>query len=490
MGWLKSWIVTMSLKVNLESDPIQTFALSLPPSKVIEASKHSNFSTESSQYPISSSTWNSNSSLMYPPTPPITIVRPNLRRSQFSSYRSESTSEHYPFSPAGLFSHDEETEESVLDDGEVEPAPNGWTLAQRLRDAALSDWETQRNDLVQPPTLARPPSSVAFSSRPPSQSASSSTDSIPRLSCLRRSGQPVVYPVQASRLANSLRCSAWALQSSVISNPEQVGGMVARFPFGSPNSSSPSEFFPPAIVSPSAVKFSSPLAGKSMASSAHDASSPSGAFNPILSSGFNSTPCLSHRVSCSPLHRDLVRRSVSSTPLGLPTLQSLCSSALIEKSLVPRVMLSLEGGRVSEVEIRPSVALTVDPHTIADLLEVEEDEHTSSFRTFSLSTSSAEQTSIDGLDPTIMSTLTPSRPVFTKRHKSCGDFENHHQEQIPKLDRLRMKSALGLAPYASLQRSTSLSPLPQTPWVLMGTECGQAQKAWGSHNSYFPTFVV
>lgn len=74
------------------------------------------------------------------------IVRPGLQRSHFSSFCAEPDNESVTL------------EGSVKEPGNEGRlhAQSGWRMAQRLRDAALSDWESQRT--VKPAFLvSRPP---------------------------------------------------------------------------------------------------------------------------------------------------------------------------------------------------------------------------------------------------------------------------------------------------------------------------------------------
>lgn len=423
------------------------------------------------------------SSQMFP-SPPINVSRPNLKRSQFSSYRTEATSDLISYSPSGLFPHHEVPEDETSDDGQVS-AQNGWTLAQRLREAALSDWESHRN--VEPaspirPVLSRNPSSNYSSSVRASQSSISSP-LIPQPTQLQTPTRPNLY--------HTIR--TWALESSEATLRQPVAPM-GEFPFGSSASraSLESAF---ATTTPSAVFASSPLAGKNLIFGTDRISKASKAVlrddnnvdvvGETVTSPSVCQPSPVHGTSCSPLHRHLARRSVSSCTYGFPTSSSLKQNVATPPLITTRSF----AGPSSEAHLIGSVfeeEENVEP--VAPTLKIEAEGVQSLFASKGLGESPALSKSGH--------LAVPARPK-TKRYKSCDEIVQQKPSLVKSsTDPLREKtlSVLGLIEFNMKHSSRSYGSnsavsVTTSPAISIGHDCGRAQSSYEMGTSYFPTFV-
>ncbi|EGF96986.1 uncharacterized protein MELLADRAFT_70297 [Melampsora larici-populina 98AG31] len=329
-------------------------------------------------------------------------------------------------------------------------------MAQRLRDAALSDWESHRN--VEPSL----------------QSPAISSPSIVQQNEVQTATRPNLY--------HSIR--TWALQSSE-ATLRQPSAPVGEFPFGS---SAARTTLDPAftITSPSAVFASSPLAGRNTIFGSDGASMASTAAvqednNPDTDGETVSNPAVCqpspvNRTSCSPLHRHLARRSVSSSTHGLPTSNSFKQTAAVPPLIATSSSLgsSSEGFSIGSVFEEEEIAEPANP-----IVKIEKE---------------ASHSQGLGESPILSSSghLTVSARPKTKRYKSCGEIV----QQKPSFtktssDPIREKtlSVLGLIE-SNMKLSSGSSfgaSLPSSP--LVGHDCGRAHSPYETSTSYFPRFV-
>ncbi|KAH9811145.1 hypothetical protein DFH28DRAFT_932310 [Melampsora americana] len=463
-------LISISTSQTLSSLTPSLDQLTTPDSPII------GFQVSSDRFPSNSNYFSS----QMLSSPPIQVSRPNLRHSQFSSYRTEPTSDFISYSPSGLFPHHEEPEDDNSDDDRAS-AQNGWTVAQRLREAALSDWESHRNVVPASPirpVLSRNPSSNYLSSIRASQSSNMSSPSIPEQTQAQTPTRPNLY--------HSIR--TWALQSSE-ATLRQTSTPVGEFPFGSTASRTALESAL-MVTSPSAVFASSPLAGRNTIFGS-DVISMEGTSAVQEDNNVNmfaenvpipgvSQPSPVNRTSCSPLHRHLARRSVSSSTHGLPTTKSL------KQNNVTPPLITTSSFLVSSSEV-PSIDSVFEEEE-----GVARDNPISKLKTEALQ--SAPDLKGLGVSPVPSSPghLTVSPRPKTKRYKSCGEIVQQKPSLIKtSSDPLREKtlSVLGLVE-SSMKKSSRSSfgaSVPSPP--LLGHDCGRAQSPYEKSTSYFPRFV-
>ncbi|KAG0146571.1 hypothetical protein CROQUDRAFT_92553 [Cronartium quercuum f. sp. fusiforme G11] len=397
------------------------------------------------------------------------ITRPTLTHSQFSSFCSEinhNSNEFHVFEPNGLFSHHEETEietdekdvedQPELDDNQPQVSCSGWQLAQRLRDAALSDWESHRPITPVRPDLNRNSSSQSsFMYRHVLQAPSS------------RLTRPQLYPVQTgyqNKLASTIR--NWALQSSLAT---------------SSTSSSSSEFriLPDPNPSPSTVFISSPLAGKPTTTFNDDER-----LSTVQAIAETSTQpfanLTTNRSSCSPLYRHVVRRSISSSTTGfVPTLNSLSS---INQTTNSECDATLEFNQ----KHKPSPISSKDHSSVFE----EADDHEIIDNHVELRPKNKRNKSCSEIIKTDHDHQKDSRVDFnkfdTKDQKNDFDKFVNPDERIDfnKFNNKTHLDGLSILNHHHIEHChlhKLLSPLSP------GNECGR--NAFNQRNSYFPVFI-